>query len=478
MSLISKINKKMISFGKRQKFNLSSYLLATSLLLTPLNSDALNLKHIKKNKDINTHIVTGYDGDEFDFSKDTYDFPNWVVTDEDYGNDFLDLVESILNSVSKKTVNDIQIEEYFPISPEYAEIRSRMDNYSFGMSASSILYFEDPLYFISDGSGQFIETHNRNLNDKKTAEKIRNEQKKYPLFEFAKAFSPLWYLGNINLQINWNLYRDLPALLILEDSQQNTHSVVAYGIEEMGLTKNVLIYDPTHPNTPKKLFLDSTDNSFIYEDYDNLFTFYTVVVGSNLALWYSLEDFKRKVNNDLINNNQDQFCIFPSNHSSKKDNELNYLITDINGRRYGYDEGNFFNELQIEEKNNGNIKSLLIPSSLDYSIHLSNIPGATTNISFVNSGTNEQEISSYYNIQTGNISEATLESNRNYMEITNPLNQNQFISPTFYELNKDYYDVNGDGLVNYLDLFSLSNNWNSNPNGTLYNSNFLLKSLE
>ena len=419
----------------------------------------------------------GFDNEPFEIGIDNFAFPNWLPTLEDVGNDFLESLKTIieLNGISSaKDSLDIEerIEEYLPLAVTYVEYS--LPSNDFGMSALANYLFENQSYG-SEGNER-LGVHSLELTSE-LRRSIRREHRKLPYVRFARNVGILSNRNKLEDLIDITSDKDTPAILICENSTSE-HPVLAYSVEDGQNTAKIKIYDSNYLDLELTAQINKQDDSFSYFDYEDTFVFDSNWLYLNSAILNAIDVFKEKYLEDLVRQGLDLFVLFPYYLPTKDLEQLEYLIVDENGNRHGYENGNYFQEISgLTEKQVGGVFSLTIPSDLEYSISFSDVPSATTNLSLVNSGTNEQETRTWYGLPIANQDSVYLSSRQNNLEITSVTGTTS-IPPTHHEQNISFYDFNADSEMDYLDLFSLSNSWKEVSSPSNYNQDFLLKMIE
>jgi len=413
----------------------------------------------------------GIHGGHFKVNIDGYNFESWQPTPEENQNQFIEFIKNIIDSYPQaKVVSDEEISSYYPLIVPYLE--NIPDKNTFGMSLSSTYYFTDPLYFLEGGVGVQMPTYDRDLDDEPTKAKINREQKKFPLVVMARNAGVISDSSSKEKLIDILSHENEPALLNLTNSEGQTKTVVAYKLQINHDDSVISIYDPDFPSQEKSAQIDSLGN-ISYENYPSCFVEDISWLSAGGTLKETLDIVKERYLDDLIRSGIDIVTIFPETISSKLLSN-NFLFVDSIGRKYGYENSNFFDELPIIQKTLFGFTYFTIPSSLEYELFLSN--PSNQNLSIVNSSSSAQTFLYYSNINSL-ISTLSFSSDMNSLFYDQNGNQT-IIPPTISQENTSIYDLDKNKSLDSNDLFSLSNEWTKNSGQLKYNQNYLLEFIE
>ena len=407
---------------------------------------------------------TGIHGNHFNVNADGYNFSSWQPTPEESQNQFIEFIKNIIFSSQEKESDEQDISPYYPLIVPY--LKNLPIKNDFGLSLSSSYYFTDYLYFLEDGIGVQMPTYDRSLDEESTRAKIKREQQKFPLVVMARNYGILSDLNSKERLIDILSNENEPALLNFINSDGETKTVVAYKLEINHENSTISLYDPEFPAQEKSAQIDSSGN-FIYEDNVSSFVEDISWLSGGGILKETLDIVKEKYLDDLIRSGRDIITIFPESLSSKTISN-NFLFVDSTGRKYGYENGSFINQLPIQQNLISGLTYFSIPSNLEYELFLSN--SSNQNISIVNATSSSQTSLSYNNVSSSQL---------HFNSSSNSLFDEQIlITPSSSQENKSIYDLNSDRTLDGNDLFYLTNKWEKNNGNLIYDQRFLLKLFE
>jgi hypothetical protein len=303
----------------------------------------------------NTKGITPPSLTDFLLNRDAYSFPNWSDKSA-----FDQLTQQLKAMVATNNIS-IDANLLAAILVPISDINNQPNGYCFGMVASAILYKQYPAIKPSVSKTTFA-------LEKDIPDYARNKIAEYHQKQFPWYLDTMW--STLSATSAWsssnpnNEYASLltslqtqhtPTMLLINGKDMKTgerigHALIAYNIIDQGNTKIVQVYDSNdpfssfNPEYAKRMAqFNSAKNSFSYTDgtdvYDQVwvrspsldYPDQTTQIVTN-AFYGTLRWLRLK--------NMIQIHL----HSP-----VTGLLTDGNGRRFGYVNGTFVNEISTAE---------------------------------------------------------------------------------------------------------------------------------
>ena len=310
--------------------------------------------------------------------RDGYSFENWGTQEEIAQ----DLAAALTPHLSLPTMFSGVATGPFVRNLILLAATGQWEGHCFGMSASSIAYYTgaEPLPQGADcvhdvDKDQVRSTIISYHNQQFVPVLVWGFQGKFDAMtsdEVRKAYLDV---------LTWIRDYNLPVTLNMRDPSDGGHSVVAYGVIDLGTTKQVVIYDPNHPDEASSAYFKFDDpelrgGSFSYGNYSVVVPYFPESVAVTLGLedlygqfWESTEEYTAQLADLLWQQVVQQITDLVGQLGSAVsdvgeqlwdmatdavDQALDFigfgspvepLITDEAGRRIGYVDGEYVEEI-------------------------------------------------------------------------------------------------------------------------------------
>ena len=300
---------------------------------------------------------------DFRHDVDAFRFANWGLTWEDIASDLLTIIDI-------HHPEDMSTALMFPVIFPVVSIILESGGHCYGMASTSILYKEYPEIKPVQKS-----TYDMTKNEASPDIRVYHRRQLPTIFEII----PKRLNFNAGAEYNSILHhiKDLhePIMLLMYSPG---HAVVAYKIIDLGNEKRVYVYDNNAPLSTMSQALHAvfqpTDNTFSYQGLTEGYarepaltmSDKTTVFLKRLYYWIIENIIKKKVLQVFV------------------DSPVTPLIIDQYGRRIGYVDGSFVNEIPGASMSAlGDIKTFDLPWDLSYTVKTRGTQTGTMDLNFI-----------------------------------------------------------------------------------------------
>ncbi len=327
---------------------------------------------------------------------DAYSFSNW-------GLEWQDIVNDLLMFLDINHPDDIPPAVLFPVIYPLWSIFLESGGHCYGMSATSSLYYQFP-EIKPVPKTTYAMTKDETRSDIQYYHRTQTTH-------IMEAFMMSTFGSNAEDQYNAvrSSIRDLrkPIMLLMQDvaePNKGGHAVVAYKVLDLGDEKRIYIYDNNRPlnmmNQSIYATVNTRNKSFLYAsrygyDFDRFLAKPALMTWPDAAE-VVVERFYRWVLSQILQTGLIRVSVGPSTESllatrvngnnvmAQTGLVVDLLVTDQYGRRIGYVNGNFVNEIPGATLTTvGNHRLLDVPSDLQYVVSTTGTSSGSIALSFL-----------------------------------------------------------------------------------------------
>ncbi|GEM_PF-2695023 len=327
---------------------------------------------------------------------DAYSFVNW-------GLEWQDIVNDLLMFLDINHPDDIPPAVLVPVIYPLWSMLIESGGHCYGMSATSSLYYRFP-EIKPVAKTTYAMTKDEARSDIQYYQRTQTTH-------IMEAFMMRTFGSNAEAQYNTvrSSIRDLrqPIMLLMQDVVEpytGGHAVVAYKVLDLGDEKRIYIYDNNRPldmmsrsvyatvNTKNKAFSYASDYGY---DFDRFLAKPALMTWPDAAE-VIVERFYKWVLSQILRTGMIRVSIGPSTSgllathadgnsvTALSELVVDPLITDQYGRRIGYVNGNFVNEIPGASLSTvGNHKVIDLPSTLQYVVNTTGTGSGNVALSFL-----------------------------------------------------------------------------------------------